>query len=234
MALPGFENFGLNISGILRIIWIAIQVMLAFGVVGAAFYFGIFKRIKFKDVIHVIDPHTLQVTSDNGYLRKYRDGHQDYILRRHKDAKMSHPPSSGFTTIKGKKYYEVMKYGPGDYNWAALSPKIEAAKDGVKEFEVMDLTTENFAKTSIFKASERKAGKTFFDKYGDKITIMGGLLIIFLMFWWTLGIAKEAIAIGGATIQTAGEAAKECRTYTSNPIPISPSEQPEDEPPPGI
>jgi len=196
---------GWDFNMILRQSLIGLEIVVGVLAVGLALWFFIIKPAKFRDHVEVTDLETHQKYTDKGYLKRNRDGTQEYRLLKNKHARLPEPPGSNFVTKKGKKIRQLVKYGPGDYNWATSTEQWNEAKKEIKKFQITNVTDQNWNKYKIKTEAEKKTRENPLLKYAAPITIIVGLVIIMVMMWWIVGVAKEAIATGGSVLARANE-----------------------------
>lgn len=224
-SIPGMENinlfsgtdFGLLLS----------RAVLGFKIVGflivvaVALYFFIIKPKRYKDIVEIIDFSTNQKYIDKGYLKRNRNGTQEYVLlgRMFKGAKLDIPQSSTFTTKKGKKIYHLVKYGSGDYNWASAKEVWDRDKKELKKYHVTNLTDENWTKDKIKRESEKKSKIKGMEKWIPQIAIGAVVLMFIISAWYLTGVMKETVNVGGSVMGRANEisadfaeVAKACKT----------------------
>ena len=148
---------GADFSLLLRKIAIGFELVAILVVVGLVAWFVILKPRKYKDIVEITDLETNQKYMDKGRLKKFRDGTENYILLKTKDAKMIVPPASTFTTKRGKRIHQIVKYGPGAYNWASAKEMWNRDKHKLEKYEVTELTDQNWNKGMIRRAAEVRA-----------------------------------------------------------------------------
>jgi hypothetical protein len=204
MAIPGLESLGLSGFSpevLFGKVLLGLQIVGGFLVVGILLYFFVIKRRKYKDKVIVYDVRTNTMLQDKGYLKRNRDGTQEYVLKKAKDAKLESPTYSTFTTKKGKRIAQVVKYGSGDYNWANLDEQWDRERKGViKEFRITNLTDENWTKDKIKRAAEKKAKKEGFVAYIPQIMIGAVIVMFIISAYYLSGVMKQTVTTGGSVL----------------------------------
>ncbi len=207
-AIPGLENVGtvsFDAGAILSKVVIGVEIVLGLLVIWGLGYFLVFKKMKYKDIIEVTDLTTMQKYTDRGYLKRAKDGTEEYVLMKDKHAKLEEPPASQFVSPRGKKIRQLAKYGAGDYNWANIGEKWEKSKAKILEYPVTNLTDQNWTRDRIKRAAEKRDKLSGIKAYLPQIMI-GAVIVMFIIAAWFLnGTMQQGIATAGNTMSKAAE-----------------------------
>jgi len=216
MEIPGVSGLGsFNWAEVWSKTVLGLEIVFIMAILGFGFYFLILKKSRYKDYIEVTDIQTNQKWTDRGCLKESRDGTQDYKLLKDKKAKLDVPVASHFTTKRGKLVRQLVKYGPGDYNWASIQEIWEPAEKKIKGYYVTNLTDQNWTKDGLRRDIEKKNSMTGLKQYLPQLMI-GAVIVMFIVSAYFItgtmktgiGVAQGAITKGSEIAATNAETAK--------------------------
>jgi len=236
-GIPGLEQVGFtgfNWANIWAKTLLGLEIVGGLVAFGLAFYFFILKRSRYKDFIEIIDFTTNQKQRDRGYLKTNRDGSQEYKLLKNKKAELDEPPESVFVTKKGNKIRQLVKYGPGDFNWASALEVWDKDKKAIHGYHITNLTDQNWNKDKIRRAAEKKHSQTGLKQYIPQIMVGAVIVMFIISAWFITGVMKQSVTIGTSTIDKGAEIAAQNAQTASVLAGISRSGGSSSAPPPDI
>jgi len=209
--IPGISGIGLSLNW--GSIWaktvLGLEIVAVIAILGLGFYFLILKKSRYKDYVEITDLQTNQKWTDKGYLKEGRDGTQEYKLLKGKKAKLDIPPSSQFTTKRGKVIRQLVKYGPGDYNWAGLMEAWDPAKKEIKEYHITNLTDQNWTKDGLRRDIEKRNSMAGLKQYLPQIMIGAVIVMFIISAWFITGTMKTGIGVAQNAIKTGADISRE-------------------------
>jgi len=210
-AIPGLEGVGfgsVDFAGIGSKLFLGIEIIFGMAFLWAIVYFFIIKPRRYNEVVEVINPETKMKILDKGYLKRNRDGTQDYLLRKHKNAKLEIPKVSPFINQKGKPIRQVIKYGPGDFNWANGTEHWDFIKRKIVDYDIINLTDQNWNKDKIRKETEKKNATTGIKQYIPQIMIGAVIVMFIISAYFITGVMKQGIGAASSSISKSDEVAR--------------------------
>lgn len=208
------EKFSVG-GNILNVIWYIVIILVGLAIVGAVAYM-VWRSRQYKYKVHILEELSdggTRIYHDRGRIIKRQDGTRIFRLKFFKNTTLPIPELESMMIGKGGSQEVFMKkFGINEFDFVPLGIHLKALAIDIKPFPQ---GRKNWISTELKRSAQRHG--TWWDKYGQIITVLGVLTLAFIMI---IVIFKMAQEISASIQSVAAQLVSSCSAPpTQTPVP---------------